>query len=187
MKENKKNIEAELSEIAPFLAQLKKDNIPLDKFEVPTDYFDKLSSEIFEKTILQEEITHQQPSIEPSKESIWVTIGRFFEGLLNPTIAVVLTSFVILVVAGIYLVNQESTDYGNNLTAVDIEEYVEANIETFEIETLANFVALDESASIIQPVPSTKPSIDIDDINMEDLEEYFEENYMDDIEMNELM
>jgi hypothetical protein len=180
MKDNKKNIEAELSEIAPFLAKLKKEETPLESFQIPDDYFNQLSKNIFAKTTLQPEASTQtvvNPII-PQK-NIWSNIGRYFQWLWNPGVAVVMTSVVILVISGVYLMNQESTDYGDNLTATDIEQYIEANIENFDLDQLASLAADDAVENFDLPVEL--PNIDSDAI-----EEYIEDNFIEDLGINEL-
>lgn len=201
MKDERKDIENELSEIAPFLAKLKEDNIPIETFRVPDDYFDNLSNTIFEKTIFQEESVIQQPTI-ATKESVWANLGRYFQWLWNPGTAVVLTSVVVLVIAGFYLVNQPINDYGSNLTAADIEQYVEENIETFELEQLAELTVVSESKvvkttkipvensiqnAVETPIETPVKTEAIDNIEIEDLEQYIEENYIDDLDVNDLM
>lgn len=181
MKDNKKNIQEELSEIAPFLAQLKADETSIETFNVPNDYFNQLANNIFNQTILQPEVATQTvvKPIVPQKNT-WSNIGRYFQWLWNPGTAVVLTSTVILVVAGFYLMNQESTDYGADLTTADIKQYVEANIESFEIEQLSSLIADDEILDVELPV-------ELQNVESEAIEEYIEENFIDDLGINDLM
>jgi hypothetical protein len=182
MKDNKKNIQEELSEISPFLAQLKADETPIETFNVPNDYFNQLAHNIFDRTILQEEtLVYQQ--VEPTRQHVNTSTQRsflrYFQWLWNPGTAVVLTSVLILVVSGIYLMNQESTDYGNDLTAADIEQYIEANIDNFEIEQLASLIANDEVVDFELPV-------ELPNVEAEEIEEYIEENFIDDLGINDL-
>lgn len=174
MKDNKNNIQEELSEISPFLAQLKADETPIETFNVPNDYFNQLANNIFNQTILQPEAATQTvvKPIVPQKNT-WSNIGRYFQWLWNPGTAVVLTSTVILVVAGFYLMNQESTDYGADLTTADIEYYIETNIENFEIEQLSSLITNDDVTDVEIPA-------ELKNIESEAIEEYIEENFITD-------
>ncbi|MFT6150263.1 MAG: hypothetical protein ACJAUH_002964 [Saprospiraceae bacterium] len=186
MKDKRKNIEDELSEIAPFLANLKKDEIPTESFEVPKDYFNILAANIFDKTTsqpehvnseIQEETIIQRNNSTPAQRSL----GRYFQWLWNPGFAVAMTSVVILIVAGVYLMKQESSDFGGDLTAADIEQYVAENIENFEIDQLVNMVvSIEETQSKVFPV-------EMGEIESEDLEKYIEDNFIDDLEIEDLM
>lgn len=178
MKDKKQHIENELSEIAPFLANLKKDNAALETFNVPDDYFENLSNSIFEKTILQPEI-RTKPTIQQVKSpTIWTTISQYFQWLLRPGVAVIATSVVIVAAVGVYMMNEPNEDELLALTVVEIEEYVEENIEVFDEEQLAALVAT---------TIETEVSVTIDDIDVESLEEYIEENFIEDIAIDELL
>jgi hypothetical protein len=184
MNDNKKNIKAELSEIAPFLASLKKEEMPLESFQIPDDYFNQLSKNIFDKTILAPELSTQTvvKPILPQK-NIRLNIGRYFQWLWNPGVAVVMTSVVILVISGIYLTNQKSTDYGDNLTTMDIEQYIEANIDNFDLDQLASLVA-DERIEDFKL--SIELPVELPDIESKAIEEYIEENFIEDLGINDL-
>lgn len=176
MKDKKQHIENELSEIAPFLANLKKENDSLETFNVPDDYFNKLSDSIFEKTILQPEIVSKQTI---QKSSIfWTTINRYFQWLLRPGVTVIATSIVIVAAVGIYLMNQPTENQMAELTITEIEEYIEDNIEIFDEEQLADLVVLTDEVDI---------STDFEDIESDILEEYIEENFIEDIAIDELL
>ena len=181
MKDNKKNIQEELSEISPFLAQLKADETPIETFNVPNDYFNQLANNIFNKTILQPEAA-TQTVVKPTvlQKNTWSNIGRYFQWLWNPGTAVVLTSTLILVASGFYLMNQESTDYGKDLTTADIKQYIEANIDNFEIEQLSSLIADDEVLDFELPV-------ELQNVESEAIEDYIEENFIDDLGINDLM
>lgn len=176
MKDKKQHIENELSEIAPFLAKLKKENSTLETFDVPNDYFNNLSDSIFEKTILQPEIVPKQTVNE--SPTIWTTIGQYFQWLLRPGVAVIATSVVIVAAVGIYMMNQPDENQMADLTATEIEEYIEENIESFDEEQLAELVVTTAEAT---ETPS------IEDIESELLEEYIEENFIEDITIDELL
>lgn len=176
MKDKKQHIENELSEIAPFLANLKKENTSLESFTVPDDYFSNLSDNIFEKTTLQPEIATKQTVKEIS--TIWTMVNQYFQWLLRPSIAVIATSVLIVAAVGIYLMNQPAESQMADLTVTEIEEYVEENIDVFDEEQLADLVVTTTTSEI----PTT-----IEDIDSDLLEEYIEENFIEDIAIDELL
>lgn len=176
MKDKKQHIENELSEIAPFLANLKKDNDSLETFNVPDDYFDNLSNSIFEKTILQSDIAATQTVTE--KSTIWTTFSQYVQWLLRPGVAVIATSVIIVAAIGIYLINQPTENQMAELTVTEIEAYVEDNIEAFDEEQLADLLVTTDEADI---------STNIEDIEADILEEYIEENFIEDIAIDELL
>lgn len=180
MNDKKQHIENELSEIAPFLANLKKENDALEKFNVPDDYFNELSDSIFEKTILETENVHQNNSTitHQKRPSIWTTISRIFQSLLQPNLSVITTTVVVIAAFAIYLVNQPNESQMVELSSVEIEMYIEENIDAFDEEQLADLV----TSSI-----DIETSINIEDIEPELLEEYIEENFIEDITIDELM
>ncbi len=178
MKDKRQDIEAELSEITPFLTQLKKDNTPIEAFEVPTDYFDKMANTIFQNTIFQNKKTVVPTIIDTPKESFWKNIQYYLQGLLRPTLVVATTCVVVLTVAGVYLMNNQTNDLALDLTASEIETYLIDNIESFDVEQLTSMVS---GENIVSP-----PTL-IPEIETKDLENYIEENYIEDFELEELM
>ena len=64
------------------------------------------------------------------------------------------------------------------LTSTEIEAYIENNIEAFEEEQLANLLMTTEKTAIL---------INIEDIETDILEEYIEENFIEDVAIDELL
>lgn len=173
--ENKKVME-ELKEVSPFLAKLKAEKTAFVKPEIPEQYFDKLTESIFEQTILQPKIASnivQGKSPIRKKSNIQI----FFERLLQPNFAVLSMAVVLLIVAGVYLVNHPQTDDMNvEFTAAEIENYVEDNIENFDLEQLADLVVLETFEDL--EVPELEETV---------LEDYIEENLLEEITIDDLM
>jgi len=173
--ENKK-IEEELREIAPFLAKLKAEQTEFVKPEIPKQYFDELSSSIFEQTILQPKAAQdviQESTIIKEKSRLQL----FFETLLQPNFAVLSMSVVLLIVSGIYLMNHPQTDDMNlEFTAAEIENYVTDNIENFELEQLADLVVFEETESF-----------EIPELEKDILEDYIEDNFLEEVELEDLL
>jgi len=173
--ENKKVME-ELKEVSPFLAKLKAEKTAFVKPEIPEQYFDKLTESIFEQTILQPKAA---PDIIEEKSLIQEKSGIqiFFERLLQPNFAILSMAAILLVVAGVYLVNHPQTDDMNiEFTAAEIERYVVDNIEHFDLEQLADLVVLEDSD--ILEVPELEEAI---------LEDYIEENFLEEVSIDDLM
>jgi len=178
MKNEKQHIENELSEIAPFLANLKKDNDSLEAFELPDNYFDNLSDKIFEKTILQAETIPNVTTKDITSSIVWATVSPYFQRLLRPGFAIITTSIVIVAVISTYLINQSTENNMIELTSTEIEAYIENNIEAFEEEQLANLLMTTEKTAVLT---------NIEDIETDILEEYIEENFIEDVAIDELL
>lgn len=173
--ENKKIVD-ELKEVSPFLAKLKAEKTAFVKPEIPEQYFDKLTESIFEQTILQPKVA---PNIIEKKSSIREksNIQILFERLLQPNFTVLSMAVVLLIVAGVYLVNHPQTDNMNiEFTAMEIENYVADNIENFDLEQLADLVVLESSEEL--EVPELQETV---------LEDYIEENLLEEITIEDLM
>lgn len=173
--ENKKIVD-ELKEVSPFLAKLKAEKTAFVKPEIPEQYFDKLTESIFEQTILQPKVA---PNINEKKSSIREksNIQILFERLLQPNFTVLSMAVVLLIVAGVYLVNHPQTDNMNiEFTAMEIENYVADNIENFDLEQLADLVVLESSEEL--EVPELQETV---------LEDYIEENLLEEITIEDLM
>lgn len=173
--ENKKIVE-ELGEVSPFLAKLKIEKTEFVKPEVPAQYFDKLTESIFEQTILQPKST---PNIVEEKNPIRTksSIQIFLERLLQPNFAVLSMAVVLLIVAGVYLVNNPQTDDMKvEFTALEIENYIADNIESFDLEQLASLGVLENSEEL--EMPELEESV---------LEDYIEEIFLEDIMIEDLM
>jgi hypothetical protein len=173
--ENNKIVE-ELKEISPFLAKLKMEQTEFLKPEIPEQYFDKLTESIFEQTILQPKAaSNTVEKKSPTRKKS--TIQIFFERLLQPNFAVLSMAVVLLIVAGVYLVNHPQTDDMNvEFTAAEIESYVVDNIESFDLEQLADLVVLENVEEL--EVPELQDAV---------LEDYIEENFLEDVMIDDLM
>lgn len=175
--EHKKVVE-ELMEVSPFLAKLKAEKMEFMKPNVPEQYFDKLTESIFEQTILQPKVAPsivQEQTIIREKSSIQI----FFERLLQPNFAVLSMAVMLLIVAGVYLVNHPQTDDMNvEFTASEIEAYIEENIEYFDLEQLADLSVIENEEMKVIEIPELKEAV---------LEDYIEENFLDEIMIDDLM
>ncbi len=165
----------ELRDVSPFLAKLKAEKTEFAKPNIPAQYFDKLTENIFEQTILQ-----PKPVQNRSQPKGISNFERLFQWLLQPNFAMLSMAIVLFIVAGVYLVNNPQTDEMNvEFTAAEIESFVEDNIESFDFEQLADLVILEENdpTNFIE-IPAFQENI---------LEEYFEESLLEDITIDDLM
>lgn len=132
---NQTDIQKELQEMSPFLAKLKAQE---QKPAVPENYFHALPDQIWEQIKLQPapERTIKRPGIlERTLQSLQV--------LLQPRIAVTLSTFAVLIVAGIFFLkpqNQSSTKE-ESLTAEDITDYIKNNLHEFDTDLLIDATA----------------------------------------------
>jgi len=160
---NKDNIQEELTEIAPFLAGLKKES----SFEIPKDYFKELPDAIL-----------QQVLEEPSKSSVKspALFEQFIlalQWLINPPRLAGLATVLLLVGGIFFMVNQNPTTAEIAISEDEINSYIVANIEDFEEDLILEFTEENDFSNLFQ---------DIDD---EDLDKYLESE-LDDLDVDVL-
>ena len=181
MKDKRQDIEAELSDIAPLLSKLKEGDAFAKMTDIPDDYFDNLSIQIFEKTILTADNSTQtaKESYQLHSTIIWTTVRQYLQNLSKVGVAALGT--VTLVIVGIAFLKPAETEVQEvvaDLTQEEVEEFITNNIEIFEEEQLSQYV----SATI-----DIENTITIDDIQTETLEDYIEDNFIDDLTIDELL
>ena len=158
-----KDIQEELTELAPFLSKIPKQQ-PNEQFAVPSDYFDKLSSAIFEQTIDKEEtVIIQEAEPQPSwlDQIIWT-----LQALLQPKYAIAFATVLLLAVTGVFLLQPASN--ADDLTLAEIDTYIEENIDQFDEDLLVEFVPTDTETTL--------------DMEASELEEYIEDNILEDLD-----
>ncbi len=137
----KEDIEHELRDISPFLADLKKAhpdaNGKLQPFKTPKFYFDTLADRVLEKT---------QPVAAPvykqyqAKKSIFAQIGEWVSALMQPRWAIAMASVMIVAVGTWFYMKQPENTMPQTLTEIsseDIHDYIKDNIDDFEEDLLA--------------------------------------------------
>jgi hypothetical protein len=163
----KEDIENELRELSPFLADLKRQqpdtNGKGQPFRTPKFYFDNLADRVKEKT---------QPVAPPqyqAKKSIFLQIEEWVSVLMEPRWAMAMVTMAILAVGSWFYLKEETTQTKEMLTEItndDIQEYIEANIEDFDENLLT------ENAS---NTSDTEGGI-LKDMTDEEIEQYLKEH-----------
>jgi glutaredoxin 2 len=132
-------------------------------FKTPKFYFDNLADRVIEKT---------QPVAPPqyqATKSIFSQIEEWVSVLMQPRWAMAMASVVILAVGSWFYLKKETIQTNETLTEItndDIQEYIEANIEDFDENLLA------ENAS---NTPDTEGGI-LKDMTDEEIEQYLKEH-----------
>ena len=182
MKDKRQDIEVELSDIAPSLSKLKEGDTFAKMTDIPDDYFDNLSIQVFEKTIFAAD-NSTQPAKEyhnqPHSMTIWTRVRQYLQNSSRVGIAALGT--IILVIIGIAFLKPTETEgqeVVTDLTQEEVEEFITNNIDIFEEEQLSQYV----SATIDIETTTT-----IDDIQTETLEDYIDDNFIDDLTIDELL
>ncbi len=140
--DRKKEIENELENLSPFLAEMKKK----DSFKVPDNYFAELSANVWEEVKKEKVQTEATPvSTSPSwLEQMMQSIAVIFQ----PRMALSLASVAVLMVAGIFWMNnQMEVQTIANAEEPTIEEaanYLAENIDDFDTDLLMQ-IELEES------------------------------------------
>ena len=145
----KEEIENELRELSPFLADLKRQlpdaNGKGQPFRTPKFYFDNLADKVIEKT---------QPEAPPLRresfgqyiadKSIFTKVEEWLAVLMQPRWAMAMASVAILAISSWFYLKKENLQTNETLTEItndDIHEYIEANIEDFDENLLAENVS----------------------------------------------
>lgn len=175
-----KQIKEELEELSPFLNKKLGDDTG---FDVPANYFEQLSEDIFEKVALNplaEKVSDNMPvSIEKSP-SLLEEVIHWLRWLLKPQYAIGFALMVGVILTTVYFLQSPTADYSAELTVQELEEYIDNNIDQYSVDLILEVAMIDEETL-------KTPAIDI---NKEDLDNYIENNLLDDTDeelLNELM
>ena len=166
----KEDIENELREISPFLADLKEvqpdKNGKAEPFRTPKFYFDNLADRVMEKT---------QPLPPPQyvrKKNVFSQLEEWLSVLVQPRWAMSMATVAILAVGSWFYLKKEVVQPNETLTEItneDIHEYIENNIEDFDENLLA------ENAPIASDTEGGDIFKEMSDSEIEDfLNEHFE-------------
>lgn len=132
---NRDDIQKELQELSPFLSKLKAQE---KQPEVPENYFHALPDQLWEQIKLQPapERFAQQPSI-------WERFLQRLQIFLQPRVAVLLATFAVLLVVGVYFLQPQTTQpaTAGNLTAEEITNYIGNNLHEFDTDLLIKATA----------------------------------------------
>ena len=148
----KKEIKKELQELNSTLA----DHDLKSKFEVPSNYFNNLQLELIQKLEIKNE-----DNISRKRKSFW---EQFNLPIFRPLIAV--AGIAILAFGLFFWLQPNGTDDSlsfQDLSAQEIDNYIESNIEEFEMD-------------LISSVSSLNDNVFLDD---EYIDEYLDENIED--------
>ncbi len=171
MKENV-DINKELKEIAPFLSKLDKSK---EGYDVPFNYFETLPDELMAQ--MQPATRTKQSATSENKPSLldWLA------SLLQPRYAMALATVVCTLLIGSYFFSSATNDLSNsellaaNISAADVQMYVQDNIDEFAFELLTEeeTVEVDYNTMI--------------DLNASELQQYIEEEVLEELEENDFL
>lgn len=129
---NQDDIKKELQELSPLLAKLKEKEKPL---EAPENYFDALPDQIWEQIKLMPQPERAQPQPGWRERTL---LG--LQTLLQPKVAIGLATFIVLIVAGVFIikpgVKDHSEDLFAGLSAEEVTAYMSQNIHEFDTDLL---------------------------------------------------
>lgn len=173
MKDERQHIEEELESLAPGLARFRKSEAPL---EAPPGYFDQLSGEVWKKWQAPE-----APSVagNPKRRQQW--LPHWLAEFWRPGYAYALAGVALVVIGLSVFFRQDASDpslSGMTLSAEEIESYIYANLDEFDLSLLA-----EES---LPELPENEPVPEGDSLQETELDEYFDE-LLDEIELEELL
>ncbi len=169
MKE-RNDIRKELEELSPFLAQLKDKN---EGFEVPKNYFNSLTDSIMEQCQVEE-----VPEATPQAKKGWMNwLDSWLTHLFQPRYVMAFASLLLVVFSFFFLLPTEDSStevaFSETISREDAMVYVADNLEDFDLELLAE-LELDVNA---------RDFIELDEA---EVEEYINENVLDDLDETSL-
>lgn len=186
---NKKEIEDELNEMSPFLANLKKDK--KEGFSMPANYFDRFEDRLMQRieteTALEPKSTHQTDN-----RSVWT----FFRGLLTPKMqyAMGLSMVIIAVVIAFPFFNptptipvESSSGLLAQLSQEEAKTYVVEHVDDFSTEELTATVAqerLNELQKTVEEVVEEvekEPVIPVENDRLDEALEQIDEDALNDL------
>lgn len=157
-----KEIQDELNELSPFLSDLKKDK--KEGFKMPANYFDRFEDRLMHR-IKEESALEPQENVTtspPSKVGFW----EFMRTLIRPQYAVGFSTCLILLVFGLYYVNnnvesqEECSTLMACLTPDEMNSYIITNIEEFSTEDIVDAMPTEEVAEFQDKIPEIKEVIE---------------------------
>lgn len=132
MKENQNPI-AELQELSPFLAQLKKEQTkPI--FKTPLFYFDTLEDKVFEKIADRPTFVVTKT---PNRFQIWAE--RWQQWLWQPQTACALSAGVLLTTATLFWFQKQPTVVPTIAMQEEVHHYIKNNLDDFDDDLLAAY------------------------------------------------
>jgi len=154
---NSPHIQDELKDIAPLLSEMDKSQ---EGFNLPHLYFETLQDKVMNR------LTEK-----PEQES---RFSRFFKTLLQPRYAIVLGSVLVLLLATTLFLrpaDAENTDILASISTEELSSYLDENIDDFDLDML-----MEDNAT------STLDFSDGMDFDLNELEEYIDNDFIDQLE-----
>lgn len=154
---NSPHIQDELKDIAPLLSEIDKSQ---EGFNVPHLYFETFQDKVMNRLAEQ-----------PEPES---RFSRFFKTLLQPRYAMALGSVLILLLATTMFlrpVEEQNTDILASISTEELSSYLNENIDDFDLDLL-----MEDNAT------STLDFSDGMDFDLNELEEYIDNDFIDQLE-----
>jgi len=164
----------ELEELSPFLHQMKEKG---DPFKAPQGYFEGLPDQVLAR-LREEEAPATELGMPRSLQGLLDQLGW----LLQPRMALAISSVLIILVAAWFLLRPDgassTTPDFASLSAEEIQNYIQSNIEDFDEETLME----------VAHEPGNINLIPQDAIETEELDQYLDRmiDQMDTRELEEL-
>ncbi len=171
----KKEIKEELKNHAPLLSGLSKKQ---EGYKVPEDYFARMEADLWEQIKpATKTVTEAAP------QTSWLDgLIQQISWLLQPRMALQLASVALLILAGFFMMNRNATtqpDVLADLTADEASEYLLANLDEFDTESLielgfeeADFSAIDEALFEDAEVDDLLDELQRENIDLQTLEVY---------------
>jgi len=171
----KKEIKEELDNHAPLLSGMSKQS---EGYNVPDGYFARMEADLWEQLK-----PATQSVVAPAPRTSWLDgLLQQIGELLQPRMALQLASVALLIFAGIFVMNRTATtqtDALADLTPEEASEYVLANLDDFDTESLielgfgeGDFLEVEETFFNDADVDDLLDELQRENIDLETLEVY---------------
>jgi len=164
----KKEIKEELNNHAPLLSGMPKQP---EGYKVPDDYFARMEADLWEQLK-----PATKTVIESAPKASWFDgLIQQLNWLLQPRMALQLASVALLILAGFFIMNRTTTTQSDvlaDLTADEASEYVLANLDEFDTESLIELGFGDEDFSEVEATFFNDDDVDdlLDELQRENID-----------------
>lgn len=171
MKKSNDKVREELEGLSPLLAKMKKEP---DGFKAPDHYFERLTEAVMEQV-------RYEPAVQtPAKAAWYEPLVSAIRRLPRPRYAMGLAGIAILIAVALRWLNPPAaTPAWSEISTEAMTEYVERNIQEFELDLLVELAPDLERRSILSGTDLEEEALNgyleemLDEVEMEDLEEIF--------------
>jgi hypothetical protein len=171
MMSNNREIKEELQELSPFLLEMKKKE---DPFKTPEGYFRRLPGDVLARL-------HRDKS--QAYLPAWLDhLAGNLRTWFWPRYALAFATATVLIVAGIFFMQNRAEEFPSviaDLSEEEIDEYIKANIEEFDLALLVEAIGPGPELEVFPVLDMEEDELEkylddiLDEIELEEIQEFF--------------